>query len=201
MKQVLAWLLISGAAIHLSSSGTCRAAVQGRDWVYWLGIGDWRLCPQGKGVFLVKTPWDREESFRGDPSGKWTVSAPTIEAANGKFLASDPAGRKPSVHLVAKQGANTRWAFEFISRLRPKTAKYSDRFQEGPKGFTFRVKLAAGPFKGWYLAAEKRTIEKQVKGKKGKSKKIALRPLKLVRDVKKATTFTYIEENYFVSHP
>ena len=68
--------------------------------------------------------------------------------------------------------------------------------KEGPSGFEFRAKMAAGPFKGWYLAAGHRTV----KEKTSKVKEPVVRPLKLVPDVKKATTFTYIEENYYVDH-
>jgi hypothetical protein len=123
MKRILNWPLILVAVILLADRGTSQAADQAIDRVYWLGIEGWQLCPKKDGVYLVKTPWDKSERFQGDKAAKWTVSAPTIKAGNGKFLASDPAGRKPSVHLVANKGVNTRWAFEFVIRLRPKYVK------------------------------------------------------------------------------
>jgi hypothetical protein len=194
MKQRVAWQLVGVAAVLLAGSGASRAAVQVKDRVYWLGISDWQLCPTAGGVYLVASQWHQSDRYRGDKSRQWYVSAPTIKAANGKFLASDPAGRNPTVHLVTKKGANTRWVFELQTRFSPGPAKeeFRSTLKEGPSGFTFRVKVAEGPFKGWYLAAGKPT--------KRKGEKTAVRPLKLVRGVKNATVFSYIEANYFVEH-
>src|SRR5262249_13578366 len=123
--------------------------------------------------------------------------------------ASDPEGRTPLVRLVSDKGANARWVFEFVSRLHPGEAKGESKgvsLKEGPSGFTFRVKAAEGPFKGWYLAAEELAAgqkgrggqEVGRKGRKGQDPR--LRRLRLVRAVKGATVFTYIDENYFVDH-
>jgi hypothetical protein len=68
------------------------------------------------------------------------------------------------------------------------------RFREGPAGFTFRVKLADGPFKDWYLAAEERGVEPK------DGEEPVRRRLKLVRHVKEATVFRYVETSYFVDH-
>jgi hypothetical protein len=126
------------------------------------------------------------------------VSTPTIKASSGKFLAGDPAGRNPTVHLVANpRGGSARWVFEFVSRLAPGSSREErGRFREGPAGFTFRVKMAAGPFKDWYLAAG----DPAPGPKTAQGEKTVRRPLKLVKSVKDATVFSYIEENYFVDH-
>jgi hypothetical protein len=199
MRQRVAWQLAGVAVVFLSAAGTSLAAVQGRDRVCWLGTGDWQLCEKDGGVCLVESHWDRSDSLPQNQWYPWYVSAPTIKAASGKFLASDPAGRDPSVSLAGEKGANTRWVFEFVSQLRPGRAKgqsKGDSFQEGPSGFTFRVKAAEGPFQDWYLAAE----EGGSGPEKRKGDGPVSRPLKLVPDVKKATAFTYIEENYYVGH-
>ena len=136
----------------------------------------------------MESHWDRSDRYTGKGSCRWYVSAPTIKAETGKFLASDPTGGTPSVSLVGEKGAHTRWVFEFVRQLQPGSAKEERNLREGASGFTFRVKAAEGPFKDWYLAAEEPARE------------TALRLLKLVPDVKRATVFTYIEENYYVDH-
>jgi hypothetical protein len=108
-----------------------------------------------------------------------------------KFLACDPEGRIPSVQLVKDKGASTRWTFDNLSNLNPGAAREErGRFKEGLEGFRFRIMMAEGPFKGWYL-----TCEGPPEGKD-----TAPRRLKLVRDARDATVFTYIETNYFVDH-
>jgi hypothetical protein len=198
MKRQRAWQFVGLTAIFLSAAGVGRAAVQGREGVYWLGTGKWQLCPDGDSVYLVESHWDRSDWYRGDKSLRWVVSTPTIKASSGKFLAGDPAGRNPTVHLVATpRRASARWVFEFVSRLEPGPSKEErGRFREGPSGFTFRVKKAAGPFKDWYLAAG----EPAPGPNTAKGEKTVRRPLKLVRSVKDATVFSYIEDNYFVDH-
>jgi hypothetical protein len=195
MKRHTAWRLVVLAAVFLAGAGIAGAAVQGRDRVYWLGTGDWQLCEKGGEVSLVESRWDRSDRLPKDRRHEWSVSAPTIKSESGKFLGSDPDGRNPTVHLVGEKGGNTRWVFEFVTTLSPGRSREETRMKEGPSGFTFRVKLAEGPFKDWYLAAEAPPAQKDRKGKDP-----ATRRLKLVRDVKAATVFTYIEENYFVDH-
>jgi hypothetical protein len=199
MRQRVAWQLAGVAVVLLSGAGVSRAAVQGQEWVYWLGTGDWQLCEKEGGVCLVESHWDRSDGPPRNQRGRWYVSAPTIKAESGKFLASDPAGRTPSVSLVSEKGAHTRWVFVFVARLAPGRAEGQSKgvnLKDGPSGFTFRVKAAEGPFQNWYLAAEEPTTEPD----KGKGGEAVARPLKLVPDVKKATVFTYIEENYYVDH-
>jgi hypothetical protein len=192
MKPRIAWQWISLAGLVLVGTGVAWAAVQGRDDVYWLGTGSWQLREIGGGAYLVKAPLPPKDWIRDEDRFKWTVSVPTIKAQTGKFLASDPEGRDPSVHLVAEKGANTKWVFEIADRLSPGPSGERG-IREGPEGFTFRVKLAAGPFQDWYLAADERTV-----GPKGRGP--TMRPLKLVRGVREATVFTYVETSYFVDH-
>jgi hypothetical protein len=204
MNQRLAWRLAGLAAVCLSGAGICRASVQARDTVCWLGTGDWQLREKAGEVLLAKCRWDRSARLPKDKRHLWYVSAPTIRAESGRFLASDPEGRSPTVRLVDDQGAHTRWVFEFVSHLRPGPAKDAKGLKEGPAGFTFRVKAAEGPFKGWYLAAEDPPAAKNAgKGqdagrKEGEGRESSWRRLRLVRDVREATVFTYIEVNYFV---
>ena len=196
MNHRVAWQLMGLVAVFLLGPGNSRAAVQGRDAVYWLGTGDWQLCEKKGDVYLVESHWDKSDRLPKDKRHGWHVSAPTIKGQSGKCLGSDPEGRNPSVHLVSDKSANTRWAFEFVSTLQPGRSKEERHLKQGPSGCTFRAKMAEGPFKDWYLAAGELTAEQnEPKGTEPASKR-----LKLVRDVKEATIFTYIEENYYVDH-
>jgi hypothetical protein len=192
MKPRTAWQWIGLAAVVLVGAGIARAAVQGRDGVYWLGTGSWQLREIDGNAYLLKCPLPRNDWLDPKDHFKWTVSVPTIKSQTGRFLASDPEGRDPSVHLVAEKGANTRWVVEVVDRLFPGRSEERG-IRAGPEGFTFRVKLAEGPFEDWYLAAEERTVAPRGRGP-------ALRPLKLVRGARQASVFTYVETNYFVDH-
>jgi hypothetical protein len=195
MKRVT-WRRAGLAAVLLLAAGVATAGVQERQAVYWLGTGDWQLCARDGEAVLVVSRWRKSGWLRADNRDEWEVSAPTIKTKSGKFLGSDPDGRTPSVHLVKDKGANTRWAFDIVANLQPGPAKGEERpMKEGPSGFRFRVLLAEGPFKCWYLAAEETVTEPKDEGKGP-----ATRRLKLVREAKDATVFTYIEENYFVDH-
>ena len=194
MRRRVAWHLLNGAVVLLSVAGISWAGVQGREGVYWLGTGTWQLSETKGGVYLVKSNGERGGGLPRNPACQWHVSAPTIKSDSGKFLASDPAGRDPSVTLSTEKGPNTRWVFEFVSRLQPQHEKGERLLMKGPSGFTFRVKAAEGAFQDWYLAAEEPAPEPENR----QGEMASPRPLKLVRDVKEATLFTYIEENYFV---
>jgi hypothetical protein len=190
MKQRMVWQLAGLAAVVLGAAATARAAVQGRSDVYWLGSGDWQLRERDGEACLVPCRLPKGGWPPPKRQHEWTVSTPTIESQSGKFLACDPEGRTPSVHLVKEKGANTRWTFDIVSKIRPGLAREKGAKFEGLEGFHFRVLVAEGPFKGWYLACE----EPQ------EGKETAPRRLKLVRDVKEAIVFTYVETNYFVDH-
>jgi hypothetical protein len=193
MRQRATWQLVGIAGLFLLVPALSRAAVQGKDGVYWLGTGDWQLRENAGEVHLVQCPLPRDERLAKESRCKWIVSVPTIKAAeSGNFLASDPDGRNPTVHLVGDKGANTKWVFEIVDRLSPGYSKEERHLKEGPEGFTFRVKLADGPFKDWYLAVEG--------PEEGKAKSPLVRRLKLVRGVKEATVLKYVEVNYFVNH-
>jgi hypothetical protein len=196
MKQRTAWQRFALTALLFWSAGISWAAVQGRDPVYWLGTDDWQLREQGGEVYLVQSSWDMSDRLPKVNRHEWRVSTPTITGPSGKFLGSDPEGRTPSVHLVPEKGANTRWVFEFVTNLSPGPSREERRMKEGPAGYRFRARMAEGPFKDWYLAAEEPPCE----AKERKGNEPAARRLKLVRNVKEATVFTYIEVNYFVDH-
>jgi hypothetical protein len=197
MRRRAAWKWAWVAAILLVMPGAGGAAIQGKDRVYWLGAGDWQLREVDGEVCLVESRLPRKDWSRDDQRHPWSVSAPTIKSAGGKFLSGDPEGRDPSVRLVAEKGPHTRWVFEFVDRLSPgRSEEESGRFKEGPAGFTFRVKLDEGPFKGWYLAAG----DAVPAPKEGPGKKPPAKRLRLVRGAREATVFTYVEENYFVDH-
>jgi hypothetical protein len=204
MKQRAMWPF-GLVVVLLAAVGTSRAGVQERVTVCWLGTGNWQLLEKEGNVYLVECGWqwlaarleDKRSALAVDEHRKWHVSAPTIKSQSGKFLGSDPEGHTPSVGLVKDKGANTRWAFDIVDHIHPGDAKGEDRrMKAGPSGFRFRVKMDAGRFKNWYLAVEEPRAERQEREGEGG----ITRRLKLVRDVKQATVFTYIDENYYVDH-
>jgi hypothetical protein len=206
MKQRVALQLISLAAVLLPGAGLSWAAIQGRVTVCWLGAGGWQLREKAGEVYLALCPWDKSYTLPSEKRYRWHVSAPTIRAESGKSLASDPSGRTPLVRLVSGKGANARWVFEVVCCLQPEQGEGKKVLKEGLSGFTFRVRAAEGPFKGWYLAAEE--LAAGQKGRKGqvvdqkehKGQQPGLKRLRLVREVKGATVFTYIDVNYVVYH-
>ena len=162
-------------------------------------------------VFLVQCRWDRSDRLPRDQRHKWFVSNPTIKAESGKFLAGDPEGLAPFGSPRQRQGAAHRaWVFEIVSQLQPGQAKGQSKgdshLKEGASGFTFRVKVAEAPFEGWYLAAEAPPEDQKAregegaKEKERKGQEPKVRRLKLVKEVRGATVFTYIDENYYVGH-
>jgi hypothetical protein len=195
MKQATGWQLLGVAAALLAAAGPCRAAVQGRAGVYWLGVGDRQLREVDGEPCLVPSGGLPPERLPPEQRHPWAVSVPTIKAPSGKYLGADPQGRDPSVHLYPARGDHTRWVVEFVDHLSPGRSREEPRLKEGPEGFTFRVKLAEGPFKDWYLAAEAAPAPEA-----GPDRKPAPRRLKLVRGAREATVFTYVETNYFVDH-
>jgi hypothetical protein len=199
MKQRVVWQL-GLAVVFLTGVGTSRAGVQGHVTVCWLGTKDWQLREKKGKVYLVEYDWQgvaaRIENKPSDAfkSYQWHVSAPTIHSQSGKFLGNDPEGRTPSVCLVKDKGANTRWAFVIVDYISPGHGRSigERELKVGPSGFQFRAKMTDGPFKNWYLAAE------EPNERKGDGP--GTRRLKLVRDVKEATVFSYIDANYYVDH-
>jgi hypothetical protein len=191
MKQRTAWQLAGLAAVLLGSVGSARAAVQGRSDVGWLGSGDWQLREQDGEACLVPSRFPKSGWPPPEKRHEWTVNTPTIQGKSGKFLGIDPEGRTASVLLVKDKGVNTRWTFDIVSNLKPgPSTEERGRFKEGHEGFRFRVLVAEGPFKGWYLACEEPP----------EGKETAPRRLKLVREAREAILFTYVDTNYFVDH-
>jgi hypothetical protein len=191
MKRRVLWQF-GLTVIVLTGVGTSYAGIQLRSTVCWLGTGNWQLREKEGDVRLVACSWQKSAALPEDKRHQWEVSAPTIKSQSGKFLGSDPKGRSLSVYLVKDKGVNTRWAFDIVAEVRPRTLSVMEKFKEGPSGFRFRVKMAEGSFKNWYLAAEEVAAEPQ------QGQAAATRSLRLVRDAKNATVFTYIEENYSV---
>lgn len=150
---------------------------------------DWDLCEKDGLVYLTDTPPAKP--------AKWYVSAPTIKDANGRFLAGDPDGRNPSVQLIDDKRGPVQWAFEIVSRHQPGSQRSGGTtFKVGTRGLSFRIKMAGGPFEAWYLATEA-LLDEDLKRKRGE---VVMRPLKLVKDPKKALVLIYIQERYEIGH-
>jgi hypothetical protein len=134
-------------------------------------------------------------------SGIWFVSAPTITDAKWLYLCGDPEGKAPTVHLAKDRGSYGNWAFEFSEKWQPEKAGIKEGrsnadFLVGKSGFRFKMKLADGPFKNWYVGVDPLPAD----AKRDPKKVPAWRPLKLVQDPKSAAVFDYHEEQYDVGH-
>ena len=183
MKRRLAWHL-AGVTAMLLAAGGAGAAVQGKKHLCALSVGGWQLSEKDGRAYLA-------EARRGKAE-KWYVSAPTVTDQGGRALSADPKGRSPSVHLVRDKGPHTRWTFEVLTHFHPRPARDEPRLKEGVSGIQFKLRVAGGPYKGWYVAAEGQ--------EKGKGRDRVLRPLKLVKDRSEAAVFTYVEVKYEVDH-
>ena len=134
-------------------------------------------------------------------ASRWLASAPTITDTKGLFISGDPDGKTPTVHLVKDQGPHANWAFEFSEKLQPEKAGLNEgrsnaHFLVGKSGFRFKMKLAEGPFKNWYVAIDELPPEAT-----GDPARVPdWRPLKLVSDPKSAAVFDYCEAEYEVGH-
>jgi len=127
-------------------------------------------------------------------SGIWQASAPTIADPQGRYFSVDPDGQETTLRLVKENGPHANWAFEFGEKWEPTRSNISKRqvFWEGPSGFKFKMKVAEGPFKDWYVAVEPLSDEAQ----EDPDKEPEWRPLKLVKDPKQALEFRYDDTNY-----
>ena len=125
-----------------------------------------------------------------------TVTAPVVKDTRDDYLAADPTGRTPTVRMVEKNGRHAQWAFEIESRFGPRQvdAGGGQRMLEGTSGYYLRLKMADGPFKGWYLADEDGPSEPRKDG--GPMR----RGLRLVKDREQAAVFTYVHERFEVIH-
>src|SRR4051812_36387391 len=150
MLRRVACSLVGVTAAFLAVVGTSSAGVQCKEYVCWLGAGDWQLREEQGEAYLIERPL-RQRPARGNRH-RWLVSAPTIKSERSdRFLAYSLKGREPKVYLSDEKGKHARWLFEIDKRLRP--SRDSD-CKNGPVGFTFRVIAAEGEFRDWYLAAE-----------------------------------------------
>jgi hypothetical protein len=172
------------ASVFLGVGGAL-ASVQVRKTVCSLGLGEWSLCAKDGHVCLVKVARDK--------APRWHVTAPTIKDEKGRFLACDPAGKPPTLHLVNDRTPHTQWAFEITARIGPEEVEAGKgvSMKRGDAGFRFKLRMEQGPFKGWYLAAGD-----VPEGQEKRGGREPTRPLQLVRDARDAAEFTYVRERF-----
>jgi hypothetical protein len=128
-------------------------------------------------------------------AGTWEASAPTITDPKGRFISVDPDGKDPTIHLAKEKGTHTNWAFEFTKRWSPNPTRQGQTTMfKGQSGFQFKMKVAEGPFKDWYVAVDPLSPEAQ----KDPEKAPKWRALKLVKDPKEAAEFLYEDTSYRV---
>ena len=188
MSYRLFWLVVVGS---ICVAATSVASVQVKRRINRISTGPWVLTNESGAPGLTQ----KLEGKSNEKNRVWLVSAPTIQTADGKYLSGDPAGKEPSVSMVDKKSDFTEWEFELGTVLSPK--EYDEprqgTFRTGDSGFEFRIKLANGPYKDWYVSVADLT-EEQSKN----PREVELRPLILTKDVRNATRFTYVEISYSV---
>jgi hypothetical protein len=91
--------------------------------------------------------------------GRWKASAPTVQSAEGEYLAYEVAGKSPRVYFTTEKGPHTSWAF---LDQKPWGEHHLVHEQGTPgwisvdeSGYTLRLRATEGPFRGWYLATAK----------------------------------------------
>ena len=190
MKQ---FPLVVGLVFLLSSIigvGMTMAGFQAKKQIGKLSLDGWQLQSHDGQLGLAKID-----------SGQWLASAPTITDTKGLFIAGDPDGKTPTVHLIKEKGPHVNWAFEFSESWKPHKAgraegRSNSHLLVGDSGFRFKMKVAEGPFKNWYVAVDALPPET----KSDPAKVPTWRPLKLVQDPKSAAEFEYLEAHYEVGH-
>ena len=103
--------------------------------------------------------------------------------------------------MIKDKGPHGNWAFEFSETWQPEKAgpnegKSNAQLLVGKSGFRFKMKLAEGPFKNWYVGVDALPPE----AKRDPKKVPDWRPLKLVSDSKSAAVFDYFEAEYEIGH-
>lgn len=92
--------------------------------------------------------------------GSWDVSSPTLRRPSFGYLAYDLSGESPKVFYSKETGQHTTWAFmdikKFTRELYGKGSKPGSDLEQ--TGYTMELRATAGPFKGWYLAREGRSL-------------------------------------------
>ena len=177
-------------ALLLGLARVAIAGYQAKKQVAQLTLDGWQLKVEDGQLGLAKT----------DPV-KWYASAPVITDEKGLYISADPDGKNPTVQLVKDKGAHVNWAFEFIEQWNPKPAGRNEGLSNadklvGRKGFRFKMKVAEGPFKDWYVAVDPLPAE----AKADPEKLPKWRPLKLVQDAKSTAEFVYLDTEYSVGH-
>ena len=176
--------------VSLGVNTASFAGYQAKKQVGKLTLDGWQLRAEDGQLGLSKTD-----------AGKWLAGAPTITDAHGLYISADPDGKTPTVHLVKEKGAHANWAFEFLEEWKPgraglKEGRSNSHYLVGRQGFRFKMKVAEGPFKDWYVAVDPLPAEV----KEDPTKLPKWRPLKLVDDAKSAAEFEYVDTVYSVGH-
>ncbi len=186
MKRYLTRLFI--LAIVASLATIAHAGIQMKRSSNRIVSGQWQLSYASgvAGMVYQVNAW-----WAADCGDIWSVSVPTFVSSRGEYLSGDPNGKEPTVVMSDKKTDYTEWAFEFIAkRSLPKPGR--EEYREGLEGYDFRIKLANGPFKDWYVGMSDLTEEQT-----DAPAKVALRPLILTKELSKATVFTYVETKYW----
>ena len=189
MRNRCAYLGLA-CAMLIGLGSVAAAGYQAKKQIAQLSLDGWQFKAEDGQLGLAKAD-----------TGKWFANAPTITDEEGLFVSADPDGTNPTVHLVKDKGAHVNWAFEFLEQWKPKPAPRSEGLSNaskvvGKKGFRFKMKVAEGPFKDWYVAVDPLPAD----AKEDPAKLPKWRPLKLVQDEKSAAEFEYVDTEYSVGH-
>lgn len=161
------------------------------------------LCLHDGRICLASNRWAdalvRQDAASQNPGAEvrlsyWRLNAPTIWSGRGSYLSRDPNDKELHLVLDSKKGEHTEWAFDFIKQEHSRRAGIGLR--EGFERSTFRLVVANGTFKGYYVGADAFGTELE----QAKRREPAFRALKLVKDKRDAIKFDYIETKYWTTH-
>lgn len=130
----------------------------------------------------------------------WHVNAPTLYAGDGRFLAIEQNKTSATIRLAREKSDATKWVIEIVESEKPKHPQKGSLGERelltGDSRARFRLSVFDGPFKGFYLAAEKLPDEPPASTKPD----VTYRGLKVVESAKQALLLDYFEASYFIEH-
>ena len=161
--------------------------------------GGWIFHLEDEQLFLIEAQAASKFKRELQAQGGWAINAPTIRSPSGdRFLSVDPNGVSDRVRLDRKKGEHSEWNFHIEKRETPKKAGVD--YREGDSRYTFRLSVANGPFKGWWVGAEDAADGVGKADSPATNQPPRRRIVKLFADPKKALLFKYHEASYSVHH-
>ncbi len=178
--------------------GGLTGAIQTKKFVGSLTTSDGASLAEKNGRLVLV--YDRRGSnVQLDVLNVWKISSPYLQTAKGRYLAIDQSEDEVKVFLTEKPADSAKWGIEVLettSPTRPTKGSIDERrMLVGTSESRFRLSLADGRFKGFYLAANIPNEESVPKGTLP-----TMLTFKVVKDPKSALTFDYVDTTYAIDH-